>query len=57
MIGTSISEKRIRFPGKYRSNRRARAKPSISSIIVAVSAKIKVKRIELQKFGSERRLL
>jgi hypothetical protein len=57
IIGTNIKEKRIRFPGKTRSNNSAKEKPRINSKIVTVSANIKVNRMELQKLGSVRMLL
>jgi hypothetical protein len=57
IIGTSINEKSIRFPGKIRLNKVARRKPKTSSITVATIAKINVNLIELQKFGSAKRFL
>jgi hypothetical protein len=57
MIGTSINEKSIRFPGNMRLKSVARRKPKTSSITVATIAKIKVNLIEPQKFGSAKRFL
>jgi hypothetical protein len=56
-IGMSIKEKRNLLPGKIRSNKRASPKPRVSSMTEATNAKIRVNRIELQKFGSTNRFL